>query len=557
MQGLEKAHLVYPNKELSVRVTELERDRNGSIHEELTVSLKQKQVNWLMLPMCDEKQDVVEYIDMINDISPHWLESHGSLQIICETPRCLHNLDDMLAGVPEIEGVIVGGGDYFRFLQADPGTYLPNLRWSVLNACLRHGRFPVDTPPLSLGIKDGIALQQFKSAADSGFCSGLILHPSQTKHANEIFSPSPSRVAECKELIRPWLEKRETGYKRNTGDDFIGPPHMKNYLWVARYGDEILAKKVNHLEEVDSSILQPLWDIFDSVCGRGTKKQLLLSNVDDIKLDSSSTRPLVSAVGNKASKGTFDDKPKELEVSNSNTEFLNTLMLIALASRCHPRNNDLLANLGYSSICHNDLSKSFTDASAVTSQIIGRKSTSNGNVIVTTNIQIVDKTNQTICQLNRKLMEKKLELDDHADEGIYSHVLDLDNNTEEAIDERVTAEHIQDLLNEADLLESPTEFISVSEAAHKEFCKLLNLDAPLHHLGGSSTVPSTLHLSHHNLTDIDIESMKFSNVSFQAPMKLSTPYKRSRYSIGDGKLVLSIIHDEAETILSSVILEKK
>jgi hypothetical protein len=532
-------------------VTELERDRNGTIHEELTIALKQKQVNWLMLPMCDETQDVLEYIDMINNINPHWLKSYGSLQIICETPRCLHNLDDMLAAVPEIEGVIVGGGDYFRFVHAaSDDIILPQLRWSVLNACLRHGRFPVDTPPLSLGIKDGVALKHFKSAADSGFRSGIILHPSQTKHANQIFSPSPSQVAECTELTRPWLEKRETGYKRNSGYDFIGPPHMKKYLWNLRYGEEILAKKVNHLEEVDASIVQPVWEIFNIVIGRGTQKQLMR---------------------NKESKGKTDKETHDLEVSNSNSNFLNTLMLIALASRCHPRNNDLLANLGYSNICHYDHSKSFKDASAVASQIIGRKSTSSGNIIVTTNIQIIDKMNQTICQLDRKLMEKKFDFDNHANEGLYSHILDSNNNnsnnnlitapvvssSEELFDKRITAERIQDLLNKADLLESPTKFISVSEAVHKEFCKLLKLDAALHHLGGTSTVPSTLHLSHHNLTNTDIESMKLKNVTFQAPMKLSTPYKRSKYSIDDGKLVLSIIHDKKEAVISSVILERE
>ena len=101
VEGLGLAHITYPNMKLSVRVTELERDEThesgSTILDELSVSIKQKQVYWIMLPMCDSADDVKEYINMINHIDPSWLTQHGGLQIICETPLGLKNLHDMLS----------------------------------------------------------------------------------------------------------------------------------------------------------------------------------------------------------------------------------------------------------------------------------------------------------------------------------------------------------------------------------------------------------------------------------------------------------------------------
>ncbi len=53
MKGLSQAHHIYPNKHLSVRLTELERDKMedsgiSTIYEELKASLQQKQVYWVM-----------------------------------------------------------------------------------------------------------------------------------------------------------------------------------------------------------------------------------------------------------------------------------------------------------------------------------------------------------------------------------------------------------------------------------------------------------------------------------------------------------------------------
>jgi len=523
-EGLGLAHITYPNMKLSVRVTELERDEThesgSTILDELSVSMKQKQVYWIILPMCDSGDDVKEYINMINHIDPSWLTQHGGLQIICETPLGLKNLQDILGSHKEVKGVIVGGGDYLRFAQGENNVLLPQLRWDVLNACLCHGVVPIDSPPLAVGVECGLAESQFQSAHDSGFRSGLVLHPLQTNIANNIFSPCPDKVEECMESIHPWLEKRQTAYKLNSGEDFVGPPHMKQKHWYLKQHDNIRAKTTTHIE-----------------------------NVSDLTL---SRVPVLLSMAKK-----MNDGLEGHEDANA-SEFLNTLAMISLSTTCHPRHNDLIANLGFSNVklSSNVDGKSYRDAKYVSSQTIGRRQTSSGNVIVTAKVQVLDEAHKTLCELERRLIERQLEFDDNADEGVYCHVIeDLKNY------ERMSVERVESLIDQSTLIESKS-ITSIPKDTHSQYCSLLHLDAPLHHIE-EPTVPSTLHLSHHALDDF--EDLSFKNITYHAPMKSSVEYVVSTYVVSNEKEEegddlnshLSVLRDGGGKILSSVLFQAK
>eukprot|EP01083_Nonionella_stella_P042591 114986_1 len=514
MEGLSRAHEIYPNMKLSVRLTELERNitnyAGSTILDELTISMKQRQVYWLMLPMCDDSKDIQEYIDMVNHIDPNWLKYHGALKIICETPLGRRNLDDMLGNHPGIKGVIVGGGDYFRFAQCKDNLFLPQLRYDILNACLCHGRFPIDTPPLALGIEDEIAVHHFRSAHDAGFRSGIVLHPMQTKVANDIFSPCPRKVQEYQTAIGPWLEKRQTGYKHNSGDDFVGPPHMKQFHWTLQYHDAIRSKKTTHTQFVDQSIIPQVHSL------------------------------LSQAASHKAE------------------EFTNILLFLALSTTCHARHEDLLANLGFSNI---QLSQNanIQDATYVSSQIIGRRLTSAGKVIVTTKVQILNRDHETICELERRLFERKLSFDEYANEGIYSHML-----SNEYSYTHMTNDMIQNIIDNAELI-SNIDSTSISVDTHADYCSLLNLDAPLHHTKDElPTIPSTLHIAHHNINNTENEKYIFQNITFHAPLKPNTQYRVKQYRIDkdisekfglDGPGYLSILEDGNGKICSSILIK--
>ena len=334
------------------------------------------------------------------------------------------------------------------------------------------------------------------------------MHPLQTKIANEIFSPRPDMVDEYKDVIHPWLKERQTAYKLNSGEDFVGPPHMKQMHWYLKYHDSILAKATTHIESVD-----------DLVLSRGPELLSLARGED----------------------------------ANA-SEFLKTLVMISLSTTCHPRHHDLIANLGFSNVkLYQKGGKTYRDARYVSSQIIGRKQTSSGNVIVTTKVQILDEAHQTLCELERRLIERKLEFDCNANEGMYSHLSeDLKSYT------RMTVERVSSLIDQSTLIES-TAIKSVPEDTHYKYCSLLNLDAPLHHVE-EPTVPSTLHLSHHALDGF--KNLSFKNITFHAPMKSSVEYEVSTYRIStaveendDSTSYLSVLRDGEGKILSSVLFQ--
>lgn len=514
MEGLSKAQSIYPNKPLSIRLTELERDENGSIYEEIRASLDQKQVYWLMLPMCDTLQCVEEYMKIIDSIDSRWFQEHGALQIISETPRGLHNLPEMLDACPQIKGVVTGGGDYLRFAQGSQNVILANHRWEVLNACLQHGRMPIDSPPLSLGLSDGKALCHFQSGFDSGFRSSVMLHPEQVTIANEIFSPSSEEALKDKMSIGPWLEGRETGYRKGSKDDFIGPPHMKQKLWATQYHCMIQSKKVVHSMSIDHSIL--------------SKAGYFLSM----------------------------DKTKCFSVngdSNNRNHFLNMLNFLVMSTCCHPRHKDLLFNLGFSSVVvskdMNGNPRSYEDASFVSSQIVGRRITSSGDLIVVYKVHILDSKHQTLCELERKFLERKLPFDEFTDEGLYPHV---ENSMINGFSHTKTKD-VHKMIESATIMHSQ-DFTTIDLKRHNDYCSILGLDAPVHR-NDSPAIASTLHLSHHALNSISTLDMKHYEITdcvFHSPMKPDAACKRMLFDF-DGK-ILSVIQDTDGTLLSSVQL---
>jgi hypothetical protein len=177
-------------------------------------------------------------------------------------------------------------------------------------------------------------------------------------------------------------------------------------------------------------------------------------------------------------------------------------------------------------------------------------------VIVTAKVQILDESHQTLCELERRLVERKLEFDDNADEGMYSHLSeDLKKY------KRMTVERVESMIDQSTLIESKS-IKSVSTGIHYQYCDLLHLDAPLHHVE-EPTVPSTLHLSHHALDDF--EKLSFKNITFHAPMKSGAEYIATTYVVRDMDMEveedddstwhLSVLRDGGGKIFSSALFQ--
>ena len=164
----------------------------------------------------------------------------------------------------------------------------------------------------------------------------------------------------------------------NSGNDFVGPPHLKQKHWYLKHRDNILGMATTHIESVNDDML--------------SRVPMLLSEAKNMN---------GGIVG---------------EEDTNASEFMNTLVMISLSTTCHPRHNDLIANLGFSnvklSLNVDELANPYCNARFASSQIIGRKQTSSGNVIVTTQVQIFDQAHQTLCWLDMRLIERQLEFDE-------------------------------------------------------------------------------------------------------------------------------------------------
>ena len=530
--GLDKGHLVFPNKPFSVRLTELERNDevdgpgNNAIKREIKACIEQKQVRWLMLPMCDNKDDVQAYIDIINSIDEHWLKNHGALQMIVETPIGLYNLDNILECHREVQGLIVGAGDYFRFVQGSKETCLPMLRWDILNACLRHQRFPIDAPTFHIQLTENLP-KYVQGVKDAGYKSMAILHPAQSKLTNELLTETDAAKKEHHLKANEWYAGRQTGYTRGSGDDFVDPPHAKLSTWLAHYSTNTSTKRTFLLNEIDPKDL------------KRTKAFLkdLASELDEAD-------PTSYGIKHTSDGKRIYDK-------------WMTVVFLAIVTTNHSRHKDILCNLGFTNAIYHSMNDgTFTemDAKYVMSTLVSRRVTLKGErVIAGYDCEILDENYNTMFSVRMFLMEKIIPYETFVEKVDYSA-------SSAEIAKRVEIDEAKKLAKDSSKKKQEKEeiFKSPGLKLHSDYCDYLKLDAPLHHTV-SPTVPSTLHLTCHRLPWHGVT--KVCDVCYHAPMKPDHKYIRSVTKIGNSNNTgitthLSLVKDKSNgQLMSSVMYE--
>ena len=471
-ESIKRSRQVFPGSVCAVRVKELECEYTGESHEpevldQIIASLSQPQVRWLQLPMCNTIDDVQQYVDIVNDVDRNWLAEHGQLQIICETPWCQKNLDDVLADHQDVAAVIVGGGDYSRYAQMDLTKMTELLRWDVLNACLRHGRFAIDSPTLGVTTDKS---SHFEEGRAAGMRSSLVLHPSLVENCNATFSPSLDEIQRMLPDIDQWMRTGATGYRRGSGADFIGPPHLKQMVWKAKYSGKICSKPT-FVKKIDH----------------------LLSGL----------------------KQSFRFSPSAGSIMDP------MLPLLALGASAHPAHHRLIANLGCSECKwgrgsmdeHGNLRPNLLDAAkSVCTNVLHRKMTRAGKMIVTSEVEILDEKHQPQLSYVRKFLEEPTPYDERDDNSWSAEA-------SKAMPMRITASNA---IARAGRTVSENVVTAPNEGMHEQFCALLSYDAPLHHTN-LPTIPSTLHLACHQIYADDRRSsakpIHISDVTYHAQLK--------------------------------------
>lgn len=481
-------HEIFPGSLCSVRLTELEPEyahqpqTTSKIIEEIRTSIAQPQVHWLLLPMCDESKDVQTYIDMINEADKNWLSEHGQLQLICETPRCLKNLDDILSDHPSIAAVIVGAGDFARYTQLADKTRLADLLgWDILNACLRHGRFPIGTPTLAI---KGDSSAHFQAVADSGFRSCIVLYPTQVEACNQSFTPRQDLIETILPQLDTWISSGASGYQQGSGKDFVGPPHMKQKLWMAQYAAEFSLER-QHCGKADKALIPELKRIFENTPAHGT--------------------------------------------------LLGTMLpFLALGNTLHPDHGSLLANLNISDPQWmgqgmgqgmvtgpegESLPQALEDVSLILTEVIHRRMTSQGKMVVSEKVILFNQEHQALLSFVRRVLQNVIPYSDVNKIPVETKRVKQPGSAQPAVRSRIKPDEVE---ARAGQRVAEHSLRSPNRDLHTKLCKLCGYHAPVH-WGDSPILPSTLHLACHRIVGpelgFDSESIAIIDMTFHSPMK--------------------------------------
>ena len=159
----------------------------------------------LMMPKVRTPDEVVLLDNLLTE------RGHGTrLHVIIETNAGLEAAYDIAHSSPRIDAMFFGGVDMAAELRCQ-NAWEPLLyaRSRVAHAAASAGLDVIDVPYLDLEDPDGMTRAAIQ-ARELGFCGKGAVHPKQIAPLNEVFTPSPGRIARARRIIAEF-EAADTG----------------------------------------------------------------------------------------------------------------------------------------------------------------------------------------------------------------------------------------------------------------------------------------------------------------------------------------------------------
>ena len=159
----------------------------------------------LMMPKVRTPDEVVLLDDLLTE------RGHDTrLHVIIETNAGLEAALDIAHCSPRIDAMFFGGVDMAAELRCQ-NAWEPLLyaRSRVVHAAASAGLDVIDVPYLDLQDPEGMTRAAIQ-ARDLGFCGKGAVHPRQIPALNEVFTPSPERIARARRIIAEF-EAADTG----------------------------------------------------------------------------------------------------------------------------------------------------------------------------------------------------------------------------------------------------------------------------------------------------------------------------------------------------------
>ncbi|MCA0921344.1 L-malyl-CoA/beta-methylmalyl-CoA lyase [Pseudooceanicola nanhaiensis] len=152
------------------------------------------------------------------------------LEVIIESAAGIAHVEEIAASSPRLEAMSLGAADFaasmgmqttgiggtqedYYMLREGQKYWSDPWHWAqtaIVAACRTHGVLPVDGPFGDFSDDEGYRAQALRSAT-LGMVGKWAIHPKQIALANEVFTPSETKVAEAREILAAMEEAKRTG----------------------------------------------------------------------------------------------------------------------------------------------------------------------------------------------------------------------------------------------------------------------------------------------------------------------------------------------------------
>ncbi|MBK7882417.1 MAG: CoA ester lyase [Chitinophagaceae bacterium] len=263
-QGIIDADLkgIFQNCNLIVRINELE--ERAELLRDLEKMVGLPSVLGFLVTMIESANDMDELHALVSAEEQKKGIPIGTYRfiVLVETPAAIFNaLEIAKAGGGRNIGMLFGSGDLFRLTRADSAVKLTLdfPRNDIVFACRAAGIEPFDTPYTN--IEDKIGLEwSCVSGKKHGFTGKAAIHSSHIKTIKRVFTPEPKKIEQAKAILAAqkngqltilqqktkWagglIEPRVTDGMGKLGGKLIGPPHIKDSLFLLEQAKALMPK---------------------------------------------------------------------------------------------------------------------------------------------------------------------------------------------------------------------------------------------------------------------------------------------------------------------------
>lgn len=136
----------------------------------------------------------VEGAEIIHELAKAIPNDHTKLWAMIETPLGVINAAAIASSSPKLEGLVIGTNDLGKELRATSRQALIPAIAQVLLAARAYGLVCIDGVYNAFKDDDGLRAQCLEGL-ELGMDGKSLIHPSQLKIANDIFSPAPEAIA--------------------------------------------------------------------------------------------------------------------------------------------------------------------------------------------------------------------------------------------------------------------------------------------------------------------------------------------------------------------------